>query len=124
MSCTRRFILWLEPSRGRGQRDMIALFCLVQGVTRVLGYSGLAQPVNILPSLLYGWLMCGAFLALIITGAWCKRSSYAGRLAAVYAGALWLLLALDVIDNGAWASFGGALILALASGNEARYRDC
>jgi hypothetical protein len=112
---------WLQPSRGRGVRDLVALTCVVQAWTRILGGTML-QPVNILPSALYGWLMLAAGIGLLTTGAWCQRGGYLARGAALYASALWFLLATDVW--GAGASFGTALLFALAIGNEVRYRGC
>jgi hypothetical protein len=112
---------WLRPSRGRGVRDIVMLLSFIQAGVRILDGAGM-QPVNILPSPVYGWLMLAVGLALAWTGRDCRRGSYAGRLAALAAGGLWLLLATDIW--GAGASFGNALLIALAAGNEAHYRDC
>lgn len=112
---------WLRPSYGRAARDLVMLASFVQATVRIFDGLGL-QPVNFLPSRAYGWLMLLAGAGLLYTAAGCWRGSYAGRLAALYGAALWLLLAADLW--GAWASFGNAALFAAAAVNEVRYRAC
>lgn len=116
-----RLFSWTQPSAGRAARDVVMLACFIQAAVRIFDGTGL-QPVNFLPSQVYGWLMLLAGLALCYTAMWCQRGGYAGRISALCACALWLLLAADL--HGAWASFGNALLFALIAGNEIRYRAC
>lgn len=101
-------------------RDLVALFSLVQGVTRIFFDSSVFQ-VNILPNYVYGIAMLFIGCALLLTGESCWRATRLGRGIAIFATGAWLLLTLDVV--GAWASFGNAALITLSVANEVRYRD-
>lgn len=113
---------WLYPPRGRGVRDLVALFSIGHGVLRLLP-DALVLPVNILPHWMYGWMTLAAGIGLLVTGAQCRRLSWAGQMWAVLASGLWLLLALDVVGLS-WASFFNAMLIAAAAANEVRAYEC
>lgn len=120
MTLLRRFWHESRPSRSDGVRDFIALCCAVQGL-RMLPHIT-AQPVNILPSELYGALMFLMSLALLATRGCTKRASYMGRVIAILVACLWLLLAFDAWN--AVLSAAMSIVFALEIANEARFRDC
>lgn len=120
MTLLRRFWHELQPSRSDGVRDFIALCCAVQGL-RLLPHIT-AQPVNILPSELYGALMLLMSLALLSTRGCIKRASYVGRIIAILVACFWLLLAFDVWEAN--ISMALSIVFALEIANEARFRDC
>jgi len=101
-------------------RDAVALFSLVQGVTRIFLSASVFQ-VNILPNYVYGAVMLFIGFALLLTGENCWRATRLGRGVAILATGAWLLLTLDVV--GAWASFGNAALITISIANEVRYRD-
>ena len=120
---TRLWLLgrdFLRPPRGSGVRDLLALFCIVQGGR--LFDSAIGRPVNLLPSEFYGILMLLMGFSLLITRSCVARASYMGRIIAIGSCCLWLLLAFEV--RGAFFSFWNSFLTALACGNEVRYRDC
>lgn len=113
---------WLQPPRGRGVRDLVALFSIGQGLLRLLP-GALMAPVSLLPSWLYGRCSLLVGIVLLLTGPQCRRLSWVGQLAAVVAAGMWLLLALDVVGVS-WASCINALLIAASAANEVRAREC
>lgn len=118
----RSVVTLVHAPRGRAARDILAAFGLLQAVVRLLPLEGQLQPVNLLPSWLYGLLMLAGAVALLVTSDSCQRTRWAGRLVAVAVAGLWLLLALDIW--GAWLSCGAAVILAGVAFNEVRADEC
>jgi len=118
----RSVVTLVHAPRGRAARDILAAFGLLQAVVRLLPLEGQLQPVNLLPSWLYGLLMLAGAVALLVTSDSCQRTRWAGRLVAAAVAGLWLLLALDIW--GAWLSCGAAVILAGVAFNEVRADEC
>lgn len=118
----RSVVTLIHAPRGRAARDILAAFGLLQAVVRLLPLEGQLQPVNLLPSWLYGLLMLAGAVALLVTSDSAQRTRWPGRLVAALAAGLWLLLALDIW--GAWLSCGAAVILACVAFNEVRADEC
>jgi hypothetical protein len=90
-------------AHGRGARDVIGALCLVQGALRlgalVIHFPASPfQPVNIIPSWLYGALMLVLGGALFATGGLRFRLRWPGQTVATLVAGLWLLMALDVFQ--------------------------
>lgn len=78
----RSVVTLVHAPRGRAARDILAAFGLLQAVVRLLPLEGQLQPVNLLPSWLYGLLMLAGAVALLVTSDSCQRTRWAGRLVA------------------------------------------
>ena len=116
--------LWdfLEP-RGSSLRVFIGLYMVVQGAMRVIT-GGSAANINVFTARTLGALMLAAGLWLLLTLSCGRRKRWSGRLATIYAAAIWLLLITAAWPAQAWVSISGAIVFVLALGNEVRVSDC
>lgn len=119
----RRFITTVHSlAQTASCRLILILFCLIQAIGRLV-HIGQVASINVLSSDWYAILMLVAVVGLSATTFSCRaRASYIGRLVAVYALGLWLLLAFDVLS--APISSANAFLIALIAGHEVFYRAC
>lgn len=105
-------------------RHMIGLFSVAHGILRLLPETPslgptIIQPVNLLPSWLYGMLMLSLGLILLLVQTTELHGYLIVHVAAALAAAGWLLLALDVFPLS-WASAVNAVIIAMGAVSEVR----
>jgi hypothetical protein len=113
---------WLRPG-GTGIRVFIGLYMLVQGSTRVITGASAAH-INIFPARLIGGAMVLAGVLLLVTTPKRHRCAWPGRVACIYAAAIWLLLIAAAWPAAAWVSISGAFVFFFALVNEVRIYDC
>jgi hypothetical protein len=114
--------LWLYfTPHGPSARVFIASYMLIGGLARILTGNTAAGITGIFSARVYGALLMLAGGGLFFTLPTKYRCHWAGRLAAIGAAILWLLIIAQAW--GAWVSIAGACVFVLALINEVRAND-
>jgi hypothetical protein len=104
-------------------RVFIGLYMLTTGIMRMITGNSVTA-VNVFSARGYGLLLLLGGLFLLTTSHHVWRYHWAGRIAAIFCAALWLLIITNAWPAQAWVSISGAFVFVLALGNEVRTHEC
>jgi vacuolar-type H+-ATPase subunit I/STV1 len=106
--------------QGPSARTFIGTYMAFVGLARVWTGNTPAGGVNIFSARVYGLLLIICGLALFFTVPSKFRYHWIGRIAAIAAAVLWLLIIAQALPARAWVSTSGALVFVIALVNEIR----
>ena len=111
--------IYLAPP-GPSARLFVALYMVVTGVTRIVTGNTPAGGVNIFSARMFGLLLTLCGLGLVFTLPSKLRYRLVGRVGAITAAVLWVLLIAQAWPVGAWVSISGAACYVVILANEVR----
>lgn len=109
---TKHVWLYFTP-HGPSARVFIACYMIVSGLARIVTGNTAAGNVNVFSARAFGALLVAAGILLFSTVLSRFRLRWPGRLAAIVAAVLWLLLIAQAWPAQAWVSIAGASLYAV-----------